>query len=221
MGTKEQTKELVLEAAESLFLAKGLLEVSMEDIAAKASCTRRNLYRYFDTKEALTVAVLRKLIEPWNTFQEETFRLLRGSGLTGKQELSSFLETLTRYLEIHKDLIRFSAEFDFLFRDRSSFQLDLSSERSMYAEFQVTEKLILQILERGEADGSLRLPSPPSIIVPTITTVLWALGQRVALRENLIRIEFGIDGMTIIQNQIDLVILALTPTKEPEIKEEN
>ncbi|PKA16129.1 TetR/AcrR family transcriptional regulator [Leptospira haakeii] len=221
MGIREQTRELVLEAAESLFLAKGLLEVSMEDIAAKASCTRRNLYRYFDTKEALTVAVLRKLIEPWNTFQEETFRLLRGSGLTGRQELSSFLETLTRYLEIHKDLIRFSAEFDFLFRDHNAFQLDLSSERSMYAEFQVTEKLIVQILEKGEIDGSLRLPSPPSIIVPTITTVLWALGQRVALRENLIRIEFGIDGMTIIQNQIDLIILALTPTKEPEIKEEN
>lgn len=221
MGTREQTRELVLEAAESLFLTKGLLDVSMEDIAAQASCTRRNLYRYFDTKEALSIAVLLKLIAPWNGFQRETFRLLRGSGLTGRQELSSFLETLARYLEINKDLVRFTAEFDFVFRDRTTFQLDLSAENSMYAEFQVTEELISQILEKGEKDGSLKLPSPPSVLVPTITTVLWGLGQRVALRENLIKREFGVDGMTLIQTQIDLIILALIPEKGTGSKKEN
>ncbi|EMJ98815.1 transcriptional regulator, TetR family [Leptospira sp. B5-022] len=220
VGVKEQTRELVLEAAESLFLTKGLLEVSMEEIAALANCTRRNLYRYFETKESLVIAVLRKLLAPWNEFQQETFRLLRGSGLTGRQELSYFLETLARHLEIHKDLVRFAAEFDFVFRERPNFQLDLSSEKSMYAEFQVTEGLISQILEKGEKDGSLKLPAPPSILVPTITTVLWALGQRVALRENLIHREFGVEGMTLIQTQIDLIVIALIPEKEPRAKKE-
>ncbi|TGN03142.1 TetR/AcrR family transcriptional regulator [Leptospira dzoumogneensis] len=221
MGTREQTKELVLEAAESLFLAKGLLDVSMEDIAAKVSCTRRNLYRYFDTKESLSIAVLRKLLAPWNDFQLQTFEKLRYSNLSGKEELISFLKTLAKYLETHKPLLRFTAEFDFVFRDRGSFQLDASSEESLFAEFLFTEKLIIQILEKGEVDGSLRAPSSLAILVPTITTVLWSLGQRVALRETLIPREFGVNGMELVQTQIDLLVLALETKEDPGKKKEN
>lgn len=221
MGTREQTRELVLEAAESLFLTKGLIEVSMEDIATKASCTRRNLYRYFDTKEALSIAVLRKLLSPWNDFQLQTFQQLRSLSLSGREELISFLKTLAKYLETNKPLLRFTAEFDFVFRERSTFQLDASSEESLFAEFQITEKLITQILERGEVDRSLSIPSSKAIIVPTITTVLWGLGQRVALRETLIPREFGVNGMELVQTQIDLLVLALETKEGPGEKKEN
>lgn len=221
MGTREQTRELVLEAAESLFLAKGLLEVSMEDIAAKATCTRRNLYRYFDTKEALSIEVLRKLLSPWNDFQLQTFEKLRSSNLSGRDELVSFLKTLAKYLETHKPLLRFTAEFDFVFRERSSFQLDASSEESLFAEFLFTEKLIIRILEKGELDGSLSIPSSLAILVPTITTVLWSLGQRVALRETLIPREFGVNGMELVQTQIELLVLALETKEGPGEKKEN
>ncbi|TGL63663.1 TetR/AcrR family transcriptional regulator [Leptospira sarikeiensis] len=210
MGTKEQTRELLLEAAESLFLERGILAVSMEDIAVQASCTRRNLYRYFETKEGLSIEVLRKLLAPWNHFQTETFRNLREANLSGRQEFESFLKELASYLEIHKSLLRFTAEFDFIFRDRNSFRLQDSDEQKLYEEFRVSEQILVRILERGEDDGTLKISYPMSVLVPTITTVLWGLGQRVALRETLIPIEFGVQAMELVQTQIDLFISALS-----------
>lgn len=216
MGTRLETNELILEAAESLFLERGLLDVSMEEIALRASCTRRNLYRYFETKETLSLAVLRKLLAPWNDFQTETFRSLSASGLSGRQELEAFLRILAGYLEEQKSLLRFAAEYDFLFRDRLSLPLDPSAEESLFADFHVTEDLLSQILVRGEKDGSLRLPTPPETLVPTITTVFWSLGQRVALRENLIALEFGVKAMELVNAQIQLLVLALSA--EPKTK---
>lgn len=221
MGTKEQTRELILEAAEFLFLEKGLLDVSMEDIALQASCTRRNLYRYFETKEMLSVEVLRKLLVPWNEFQKESFREIRTLGVSGKQELRYFLFGLVGYLETHRAFLRFTAEFDFLFRDRNPIHLDAITEQSLYAEFQVSERILAQILEKGFADTSLRLPVSASILVPTISTVLWGLGQRVALREAMIPKEFGVEGIELIKTQINLIVLALSREEGPKSNQEN
>jgi TetR/AcrR family transcriptional regulator of autoinduction and epiphytic fitness len=53
-----ERRELLLDAAESVFVEQGYSAASMDDIAAKAGMSKKTLYRIFDTKEALFAAVI-------------------------------------------------------------------------------------------------------------------------------------------------------------------
>lgn len=49
----QNKKDLILEAAQALFMANGFSAVSMDDIAREAGVSKRTVYAYFKTKEDL------------------------------------------------------------------------------------------------------------------------------------------------------------------------
>ena len=53
-----QRRQLVLDAAESVFLESGYSAASMDDIARRAGMSKKTLYQVFDTKESLFAAVI-------------------------------------------------------------------------------------------------------------------------------------------------------------------
>ncbi len=54
----EKTKEIIVDAAKSLFLEKGYTATTLDEIAIKASTTKRTLYGYFADKRALFMYVI-------------------------------------------------------------------------------------------------------------------------------------------------------------------
>jgi AcrR family transcriptional regulator len=58
-----RTEELILDAATSVFLNKGMSTTTMQDIAQSADVAQGTLYNYFPNKESLTVAVARRMIK--------------------------------------------------------------------------------------------------------------------------------------------------------------
>jgi AcrR family transcriptional regulator len=54
-------REAVLDAAEQLFLARGYLGTSMDELGAAAGITGPGLYRHFASKDALLMAVLDRI----------------------------------------------------------------------------------------------------------------------------------------------------------------
>jgi len=53
----------VLEGGTRVFLERGFAATSMDDVAAAAAVSKRTLYQYFSSKEALFVAVVRGRVE--------------------------------------------------------------------------------------------------------------------------------------------------------------
>jgi AcrR family transcriptional regulator len=53
-----QTRQRILDAAYGLFWRQGFLRVSMDEIAARATITKRGLYRHFRSKDDLIAAAL-------------------------------------------------------------------------------------------------------------------------------------------------------------------
>lgn len=51
--TKSKSRTLIMEAATALFMQKGMERVTMTEIASECDMTLRNIYRYYETKEAL------------------------------------------------------------------------------------------------------------------------------------------------------------------------
>lgn len=54
----------ILEATQRLFLANGYGATSTDAIASEAGVSKQTLYAYYRSKEALLIAVLRRLIDP-------------------------------------------------------------------------------------------------------------------------------------------------------------
>ena len=52
------TRQTILDAAYGLFRRKGFTRVSMDEIAARASVTKRTLYYHFASKDRLLAEVL-------------------------------------------------------------------------------------------------------------------------------------------------------------------
>lgn len=57
---KEQRRNDILKAAEKLFLSRGYDDVSMNDIAGEVELSKATLYLYFDNKEELFFAIVRR-----------------------------------------------------------------------------------------------------------------------------------------------------------------
>jgi AcrR family transcriptional regulator len=56
--TEADRRQLLLNAAEHVFVEQGYTAASMDDIARRAVMSKKTLYRIFDTKEALFAAVI-------------------------------------------------------------------------------------------------------------------------------------------------------------------
>ena len=72
--TKRTTRDRILDAANRLFYAEGIRAVSLDTIAEKAGVAKGTLYRYFESKADLYVAVL---VENHEVFLEQMERASR------------------------------------------------------------------------------------------------------------------------------------------------
>ncbi|MBI5277735.1 MAG: TetR/AcrR family transcriptional regulator [Burkholderiales bacterium] len=59
---RQRVEDEILEGATQMFLAKGIGATTMQDIATEVDVAQGTLYNYFPNKEALTLSVVRRLI---------------------------------------------------------------------------------------------------------------------------------------------------------------
>jgi AcrR family transcriptional regulator len=62
-GKAEATRERILEAAIALFGQKGYAQTTMREIAQAAGCSLGLAYRYFETKDAMVLALYERMVE--------------------------------------------------------------------------------------------------------------------------------------------------------------
>jgi AcrR family transcriptional regulator len=65
--SSQSLHDRILEAAGALMADEGVDAVRLERVARRAGCSRSSLYRYFDTKDALIIAVLRQRVDEMAT----------------------------------------------------------------------------------------------------------------------------------------------------------
>ena len=76
-GSEELTnarKEEIVNACASLYETMGFKHITIRDIGAKTSFTRTSIYNYFQTKEEIFLALLRREHEVWIADLEEIIR---------------------------------------------------------------------------------------------------------------------------------------------------
>ena len=102
MGLK--TKSMILDAAQAVFKDAGFEDSKVEDIAARAGVTKTMIYYHFDSKEALMVSLIERLL---SGIQQMLPLPEDGQSAINPAHLRSHLEKMLTLWEGHQEIAAF------------------------------------------------------------------------------------------------------------------
>jgi AcrR family transcriptional regulator len=164
MGTAErrererlQRRNAIIDAAEKVFFSKGVEETTMEEIARTAELSKGLLYFYFESKEALYLAIC----ERGSSVLVDMFQRALKENESGRLQLEA----------IGDAYIRFAQEYEDYFN--SMLQMHVKMIAQIDPDFTKHKDpiyLVARAISNGIEDGSFRKDLDP---LPT-AMVLWA-----------------------------------------------
>jgi AcrR family transcriptional regulator len=165
----------ILDAAEKLFLEKGLESTNMSEIAAEAGITRVSLYRYFPDRHPIAfeiaVRMLRKILESSDNGERPiTFKSLRDIATRTIEQFDQ-LRTAYRYLGM----------FDHLYGDHYP-----DEKLAAWYKEQISS---LGWIEEIDQEGTLFAKLAPIVM---INNCIMSFLQKLAVRGDLIAAEQGV-----------------------------
>lgn len=190
MREREEKGNRIVDAAEQIFLKKGLEGTTMDEIAEAAELSKGSLYLYFKSKEELFLAVN-----------------LRGLTLLS-ENLSKVVKTdlsaAENALELGRAYIRFSKEHPGYFKIIMTCQ-SAGLERTEYFRksilFEPGSPLLvfLEVIEAGRRDGTIRKDIPAVELAVVLWSQMTGVLQFVHYRPGIFEI-FNVDEDRIFQN---------------------
>ena len=158
----EQTVQLILDTASTLFLQKGYDETTLQDIIDATKLSKGAIYHHFASKEAILIAVVDRIGE----FNSAVLAEIRDKkGLTGAEKLREMFRTAVR-LSFQGGILNM---LPFLIENPKFMALQMESILN-----EAAPCYVLPILREGIADGSIRTDHPEELSeVLLLMTDLW------------------------------------------------
>ena len=158
----EQTVQLILDTASTLFLQKGYDKTTLQDIIDATKLSKGAIYHHFVSKEAILIAVADRIGE----FNSAVLAEIRDKkGLTGAEKLREMFRTAVR-LSFQGGILNM---LPFLIENPKFMALQMESILN-----EAAPCYVLPILREGIADGSIRADYPEQLAeVLLLMTDLW------------------------------------------------
>jgi AcrR family transcriptional regulator len=178
----DETRNLILDTAWKIFLKRGFFDTQMKDIAQATGLSRTSLYRYFQDKPDLAMALVERTLDKflgddsWLSQTDEKGHPIEGIDAVGRYLKGHWLSA--RFHEYHV----FLAEFDAYFsgsRVPPGFREDMA--RAVGAD---CDTILVALLEKAKNDGSLRPGLDLHLTMATVINAVRGLQQRLLLRGN-------------------------------------
>ncbi|AEJ61088.1 regulatory protein TetR [Spirochaeta thermophila DSM 6578] len=203
---KEARRKAILKAARKLFLSRGFLETSMDQIAEECELSKGTLYLYFKNKEELALAIVNQ------TFDELLARIKEATekARTGLEALKKVVEAYRRFYEDHVKEFSFAASLEFL---AQKIGVKKESIKASYTRVDAILALIIDILKKGIHDGSIRKDIEPEKAAFAVANVIKSFLQRMAVGANLLLLGTNFSEQEIIDYTLSLFLDALSPER--------
>ena len=158
----EQTVQLILDTASTLFLQKGYDKTTLQDIIDATKLSKGAIYHHFASKEAILIAVVDRM----GDFNSAVLAEIRDrKGLTGAEKLRELFRT-SMTLSFQGKILHM---LPFLIENPKFMALQMQSILG-----EAAPDYILPILKEGIADGSIRADYPEQLAeVLLLMTDLW------------------------------------------------
>ncbi|RLB00886.1 MAG: hypothetical protein DRG37_01290 [Deltaproteobacteria bacterium] len=162
-----RNREIILSAARTLFLNKGVRSTTMGDIAKQAGFDRRTVYNHFKNKEdilsSLIAGVLNKMSEAYERISEtdaSTFNKLR----------SLVLELLDIYIDNSEILNIFIPEYESGINNKQSRAVSTFMLKNIH-EYREIESKLINIIQKAQ-DENLIIDVHPYILAGLLNELL-------------------------------------------------
>jgi AcrR family transcriptional regulator len=197
---REERRNEILDAAEVVFLAKGFVDTTMDEVAAGAELSKGTLYLYFKNKDELYVATclrtLRRVVELYEAVAERG-----GTGLETLRELGRAYIDFARNNKQH-----FRVAMSWMW---SNFVVD--PDTASFTSYQTLIQRLYGItqstIERGRQDGSIRADvEPQKLAIQMWGGTLGMLLLSINREEFARRVERELDFDELVPSFVDLII---------------
>ena len=173
----ERRRKHLLEAGFDLFSKHGIEAVSMQMVAETADVGVATMYKYYQNKLNLVIAISASV---WETVWQEVSQSVGLEALESRnayQLVELYCDSIIRLYEERPEVLRFSANYkNFICREGVSdeqlaVQLDILKPVGM---------LFHRKYEAAKADGSIRTDLPEGELFTTITLTMLGMAERYA-----------------------------------------
>ncbi len=195
---KRQRKQLILNAAQKLFFSKGLVNTTMDDIANEAELAKGTLYLYFRSKEDIQYEVSLRGTELLKKALQDNI----GEKLSGLENLLRMGWAFIEFSRKEKDFFNL-----FLYFQNIDFKaLGIPKEKVeeyflLYSPF----KMLIDLVERGIQDGSLRSDLPARDTATTLWSNIMGLLIVQQFNHEIYEI-FDVDREKILQTNFEILL---------------
>ncbi len=173
-----EKRRRILEEGYRLFSEKSIEQVSMTDVAKACGYGIATLYRYFNTKLTLVVAVGTWI---WENYFQETVMQLSDSMMENMTAAQIFDTHLDYYIDLYKnhaDLLRFNQFFNIYVQGQGATTVQLLPYLGMIEMFKERFHIIR---EKALEDGTLRTDLPEEEMFAGILHIMLAAVTRYAV----------------------------------------
>ncbi len=147
--------ELILDAAERLFLDNGFTVTTMNEIAEAAEFGRATLYHYFPSKEAMYVAILDRAMD---AFVAETREEVAKVG-TAAGKIKKLKDLLLAFAQDRKNIFHLY----FITRFEVLPNLDASLAERLKSKLRELDKVFYEIYKEGAENGEFQSGDPATL----------------------------------------------------------
>lgn len=147
-GSVERTnarKEEIISACEKLYHTMSFKEITLKEISRETSFSRTSIYNYFQTKEEIFLALLKREYDEW------IMQLREASDTHEKMSNDEIADTLAKTLDDRRQLLKIMS--------MNHYDLEENSRMELLVEFKVSYgnalKTVAQMLEKFRPDMDL------------------------------------------------------------------
>lgn len=170
-------RKQILETGFRMFSEQGIENVSMNAVAAAANVGPTTLFKYYQTKEKLVVAISGAA---WSAVWQESYAqvgLEQYAKLSAYEMIRNYTENMIRLYQQQPALLRFSSNYKTFINRQHTRNEDLKEHldplESIHAVFRIA-------YQRAQTDHSIRTDIPEDVLFTTIAIGMLAMAERYA-----------------------------------------
>ena len=160
-----------------LFAERGIESVNMKEVADACHVGIATLYRYFNVKLELVLAIGARKWEEYDEYIRVLRKIRNAEAMSAAEELEFYVDFYMELYAHHKDLLRFNQNFNSYVQHEGATEEQLQPYVMAVGKF---ARYFHSVYAKGQKDGTIRTDMPEEKMFAATAHILLAVGVRYA-----------------------------------------
>ncbi len=196
---KEQRREAIIDAGESVFFSKGLENATMDDVATVAELSKGTLYLYFNSKEQLYLAIIMRGF----AILDRLFKEATQSAMNGLDKVRAIGRAYQTFYDKYPNYF-----MGLLYYESNMFSPEEISELQEKCDVHQSEHSLNQLvaaIEEGQRDRSIKKTIEPIKLALLLWSMSTGVFQVSHYKEKLVLERRGLNSEDVINTFFEFI----------------